>query len=84
MKNEYLLIVYTKFLDATDTRGSRIKATGMGNSVTHAYDHALSGQDNHFAAAKKLLEKAKIPAECIGHGDTVNDSGCALVFRREC
>ena len=84
MKNEYLLIVYTKFLDATDTRGSRIKATGMGNSVTHAYDHALSGQGNHFAAAKKLLEKAMIPAECIGHGDPVSGSGCALVFRREC
>jgi uncharacterized protein (DUF1501 family) len=52
--------IETRFMGATNTRGSRIKATTLGNnvqSVTVAYDHALNAWDNHRAAAETLIQK---------------------------
>jgi len=58
------MAIETKFLGATDFRGSRIKAQAMDSwsngkreSVTVGYDHALNSEDNHVAAAMHLLPK---------------------------
>ena len=65
--------IQTKFLGATDRRGSRIKATAMEAaptsygvdsyqrpehySVTLSYAHELDSFENHERAAKALLPK---------------------------
>ena len=49
--------INTKYLSATNTRGSRIKATCQAGSVTIGYPHELSGMACHAAAAKALVEK---------------------------
>jgi len=50
--------IRTRFIPATDTRGSRISADdGDGNKITMSWDHALSTTGNHGAAANALCEK---------------------------
>ena len=49
--------IHTKYLPATNTRGSRIKATAGAGSVTIPYPHELSGQAVHRAAAEALCVK---------------------------
>ena len=47
--------IITKFISATNTRPSRIKATCWGGSITISYDY--SGDESHRLAAQKLIEK---------------------------
>ena len=63
------MAIETKFLGATNFRGSRIKAQSMDSwsngkreSVTVGYDYALNSEDNHIAAATQLLPKISRPA----------------------
>ena len=50
--------IETKYLPATNTRGSRIKATSAsGISVTVPYPHELSGMACHWEAARALVAK---------------------------
>lgn len=51
--------ISTKFLCATNHRGSRIKATHEGNvhSVTASWDYGLNDMDNHKQVALRLMEK---------------------------
>lgn len=49
--------IATKYLPATNNRGARIKATAWAGSVTIGYDHALSTEGAHKAAADALIAK---------------------------
>lgn len=49
--------IETKYLPATNTRGSRIKATAWVGSITVPYDYGLNADDNHKAAADALIAK---------------------------
>lgn len=49
--------IETKYLPATNNRGSRIKATAWAGSVTVPYDYALDADANHKAAAMALIAK---------------------------
>lgn len=49
--------IVTKFLPCTNTRGSRIKAWCDRGSITVSYDHGLSDDDTHKAAAQALCRK---------------------------
>ena len=50
--------IQTKKLAATNTLGTRIKATLLGEtSITVSYNYAISEVSNHRAAALALLEK---------------------------
>lgn len=49
--------ILTKYIPATNTRGSRIKAICDRGSLTIAYPHELSGDAVHVAAAQALCEK---------------------------
>lgn len=49
--------IETKYLSATNTRGSRIKATAGGLSAVVPYDHSLSDVAVHFEAVKGLVKK---------------------------
>jgi hypothetical protein len=49
--------IETKYLRATDTKGSRIKASAFGGSITVGYDYELDVSANHRAAASALIAK---------------------------
>lgn len=49
--------IVTKYLGATDSKGSRIKATAYAGSVTLAWNHELDATGNSIAAARALAEK---------------------------
>ena len=49
--------IETKYLKATNVRGSRIKATALAGSLTVGYDHALDAAGNHAAAAQALIAR---------------------------
>lgn len=49
--------IETKYLGATDTRGSRIKAFCERGSITVPYPHGLSGDQVHVFAAAQLVAK---------------------------
>ena len=63
------LSIYTKYLPATNSRGSRIKAaTGMdypGHTATVEYDYGLSGADVHWQAAKMVADQLNWRGEYI-------------------
>lgn len=48
--------IITKYLPATNTRGSRIKVSGWLGSKTYPWDHALDGKENHEAAMGAWVE----------------------------
>lgn len=49
--------IHTKYLPATNTRGSRIKATCEAGSLTIDYPHDLNGQACHRRAAEALVAR---------------------------
>lgn len=49
--------IETRYLGPTNTKGGRIKATAWAGSVTIGYDHALSTEGAHKAAADALIAK---------------------------
>lgn len=59
------MLITTKYLGPTNNRGSRIKASCAGASVTVSYPHELSGVDCHLEAVKKLAKKINFTGELI-------------------
>lgn len=49
--------IETKYLKATNVRGSRVKATALAGSLTVGYDYALNSGANHAAAAQALIAR---------------------------
>lgn len=49
--------IATKFLGPTNHHGARIKASAEAGSVTVPWDHSLSTEQNHVAAAKAFAAK---------------------------
>ena len=71
--------IITKYISATDTKGSRIKASDSDrNSITIPYPHELSGEDVHRKAALALCEKMQWSTDLIGGG---LKNGYVFVFR---
>jgi hypothetical protein len=59
--------IQTKYLPATDTKGSRVKAFDCdNNSVTIGYDSALNSEDVHRKAALALIKKMGWSGEIKG------------------
>lgn len=78
--------ILTKFVPATNNRGSRIKAVQSGwsdkrecTSVTIPYPHELNTEQAHMLAARKLAEKLDWKGIYIG-GSLGAWSDYAFVF----
>ena len=70
--------ISTKFLGATDSRGSRIKATCEGGSVTVSYPYEKrSGAEAHSVAALALCAKMGWAGTLIAGG---TQTGYVFVF----
>ena len=57
--------IETKYIPASNYRGSRIKATCERGSITVSYDDALNGEEAHIAAAQALGPPPTITIEDI-------------------
>lgn len=64
--------IETKYLPATNNRGSRIKATAEGgdkpNTITISYPHEFDGMAAHAQAALALAKKMNWNGDLIGGG----------------
>ena len=49
--------IQTKYIPASNTRGSRIKATAERGSISIPYPHEIDSWQVHAFAAQKLCEK---------------------------
>lgn len=62
--------IVVRFVNATNTKGTRVKATCHCDSITVGYDYALSTAGNERAAAEALVAKLDWPnAELQGPFD---------------
>ena len=78
-----MIAIHTKYLPATNTKSSRIKAyTWGGLTVTISYTHALSYEMVHFEAAKALVAKHDLDWDLsdMRYGDSADGKGYVFCF----
>jgi len=76
--------IVTKYLPATNFRGSRIKAACVAGSVTIPYPHELTGVAVHRAAAEALVAKLFPGLEGTPLlGGALPDGRTVFVFNKE-
>ena len=64
-----MISIQTKYIPATHTKGSRIKAyTSSGFTATIPYPHAESYELAHFEAVKALVAKHQLEHPWRTHG----------------
>jgi len=75
--------IVTKYLSATNSRGSRIKASAEGvKSIIAPLDYELDDEVNHESVALKLCEKNGWSTELVG-GALPNGKGYAFCFANQ-
>lgn len=75
--------IHTKYIGATNTKGSRIKAyTRFGLSVQIPFPHEFNGHLVHFQAVKELAKKHKLdwPIDRMTWGDSADGKGYVFCF----
>ena len=75
--------IHTKYIPASNTKGSRIKATSdNGHSVIVSRNDALNGHLVHFEAVKALVIKHKLAwdIENMCYGGSSDGKGYTFVF----
>lgn len=75
--------IHTKYIPASNVRGSRIKATSdNGHSVIVSRNDALNGHLVHFEAVKALVAKHKLDwnIDNMCYGGSSDGKGYTFVF----
>jgi hypothetical protein len=75
-----MVIIKTKYLSATNTRGSRIKASANGFTVTIPYDYALNHEAVHYKAVQALVAKHSLDWDITNMGYGSDNSGYYFTF----
>ena len=78
-----MIAIHTKYLPATNTRGSRIKAyTATGFTASVSYPYELSYEVAHFEAVKELVRKHNLDWKLEGmrFGDSADGRGYVFCF----
>lgn len=83
-----MIAIHTKYISASNSRGSRIKAYTAaygdfkGFQATISYPHELSGVACHFEAVKALIEKNNLEWKTDGmrYGDSADGRGYSFCF----
>ena len=70
-----MIIIKTKYLSATNYRGSRIKATAGHYTATIPYDDAFNELPNHIHAVNALLSINGLEWDISELGYGCDDSG---------
>lgn len=68
-----------KYLPATNTKGSRFKATAAAGSITLGYDYGLTVEGNAKAAVKALVKKLAWDRADTWHIGATHDGHWAAV-----
>ena len=76
-----MTIIKTKYLGVTNTKGSRIKASMNGFSVTIPYPYQFSHEVCHFQAVKALVAKHDLQIDIEGMGYGNDDDGYYFTFK---
>lgn len=58
-RHKTMQAIITRYLGATNTRGSRIKASARAGSITLGWDDSMSPEANHKRAALALASRFK-------------------------
>lgn len=75
-----MIAIETKYLPATNSRGSRIVATANGNRVSIPYPHELSGAAVYAEAALALCAKMGWEGDLLAGG---TKSGYVFTFVKD-
>ena len=83
-----MIAIHTKYISATNTRGSRIKAytaawgERKGFEITIPYRHDLDGVMVHFAAVHALIKKHNLDWNLadMRYGDSADGKGFSFCF----
>jgi hypothetical protein len=83
-----MIAIHTKFISASNSRGSRIKAYTAahgdfkGFQAVISYPSELSGVACHFEAVKALISKNKLDWKTDGmrYGDSADGRGYSFCF----
>jgi len=78
-----MLAIHTKYIPASNTKGSRIKATSdNGHSVIVSRNDAFWGHLVHFEAVKALVAKHKLDWDLSNmcYGGSSDGKGYTFVF----
>ena len=79
-----MIVIHTKYLGPTDTRGSRVKAyTSDGRSVTVSYDSGLESVKAHLQAVHAFADKhLKYSPDVtrMAYGDSADGKGYCFCF----
>jgi hypothetical protein len=78
-----MIAIHTKYLPATNYKGSRIKAyTTSGFQATISYPHEYSHEVCHFQAVKALVKKHKLDWDLTNmrYGDSGDGKGYSFCF----
>lgn len=70
--------ITTKYLSATNTKGSRIKVTSYYSSKTYSYDYAAKCP--HTAAAEQYVKEEMEYGTALGEGAELPNSDGQKVF----
>jgi hypothetical protein len=74
--------IITKYLPATNHKGSRIKAKAFGvKPITLSYDYALDAEGNHLGAALRLCKANGWPNDLVS-GALPDQTGYAFCFSK--
>jgi hypothetical protein len=74
-------VIKTKYKCATNTRGSRIKASMGEFNVTIPYPHEFSDELCHFQAVKALVLKYDLRVDIDNMGFGSDDKGHYFTFK---
>lgn len=85
---DYALIIHTRYMGPTNTRGARIVANFEKTKVSIPYGDPHTSGDAHMEAAKKCLQRVvgdgwDILYTYLAYGDNPSGSGYAFVFQRK-
>jgi hypothetical protein len=75
-----MTIIKTKYLSATNSRGTRIKAEAKGFTVTIAYPYEFSDEKAHYQAVKALIAKHNLEWDISNMGYGSDDNGYYFTF----
>ena len=87
-----MIAIHTKFIPASNTKGSRIKAYTCGSgslkgfTATISYPHEFDTVKAHFEAVKALVSKNKLDwnLDFMRYGDSADAKGFSFCFDRSC
>lgn len=75
-----MVVIKTKYLSPTNSRGSRIKAEANGFTVTVPYDYALNNEQVHFKAVQALVAKHGLDWDISNMGYGSDNTGYYFTF----